>query len=73
MADKSTYPVTPPIPHHRVAIFARGDEDVRPVILEGRKGQVGDGPGVAGCDERDGLVRECHEEVVSRYGCAVDA
>ena len=37
MADERSYPVSRPLPQHRVAVFAARDEDVRAVILERRE------------------------------------
>ena len=60
VADECSYPVPRPFPQHRVSVLAAGDEDVRPIILQRREGEMSDGARVSGGDEGDGLWMGCH-------------
>lgn len=60
MTEEGSYPVPCPFPQHRVSVLAAGDEDVRPVILQRREGEVGDGASVSGGDEGNGFWMGCH-------------
>lgn len=50
---KRAYPVACPFSQHGVAVLAAGDEHKRPVILQRRERQMGDGSCVSRCHEGD--------------------
>lgn len=53
MTNEGADPVTGPLAQHWISIFAAGDENERPVILEGRKRKMSDGSRVSWCHEGD--------------------